>query len=117
MELEGITNDVVTISMLIKCFCHLDFVNFGFSTLEKMLKIGVKLDIIIFNTLINGSCVEGKMLKIGVKLDLIIFNPLINGSCGTQYAKLLKQRGCFNVWLGTDMNAKRGGTNKAIMVM
>ena len=40
MESFGISPDVYTLTVLINCFCHLNRVNFGFSVLATILKLG-----------------------------------------------------------------------------
>ncbi|GKV27863.1 hypothetical protein SLEP1_g36983 [Rubroshorea leprosula] len=91
MELEGYIHNGFSLSILINCFCHLGLVNFGFSTLGKMFELGFDPDVITFNTLINGSCVEGKvcesrrvfddMVWDGFHPDLITYSTLVNGLC------------------------------------
>jgi pentatricopeptide repeat protein len=40
MELLGIAPNVYILGVLINCFCHLNRVDFGFSILAKILKLG-----------------------------------------------------------------------------
>ncbi|GKV27860.1 hypothetical protein SLEP1_g36980 [Rubroshorea leprosula] len=56
-----------------------------------MFELGIEPDVITFNTLINGSCVERKvfesrrvfddMVRDGFHLDLITYSTLENGLC------------------------------------
>ncbi|TYH21523.1 hypothetical protein ES288_A04G050800v1 [Gossypium darwinii] len=56
MELLGVSHDVYSVSISINCFCQLGRIDFGFSVLGKMLKLGVEPDVVIFSTLINRLC-------------------------------------------------------------
>ena len=52
MELLGIHHDDYSLNILLNCFCRLHRMNFGFSVLGKMLKLGLQPSIITFSTLI-----------------------------------------------------------------
>jgi len=54
MEMSGIAPNACTLRVLTNCFCHLSRVDFGFSILARILKLGFQLDLIILNTLVNG---------------------------------------------------------------
>ena len=91
MELNGISCDIYTLSIVINCFCRCRELGFAFSVFGKMLKLGYEPDTITFSTLINGLCLEGRvsqavelvdrMVETKVTPDLIILNTLINGLC------------------------------------
>lgn len=65
--------------------------DFDFSILGKMLKLRVEPNVVTFNTLMNGLCVEGKfaesirlfekMVCDGYELNLITYNIIVNGLC------------------------------------
>ncbi|MFQ6641203.1 hypothetical protein Gotur_014993, partial [Gossypium turneri] len=42
MEFFGVSHNVYSMSILINCFCQLGRIDFGFSVLGKMLKLGVE---------------------------------------------------------------------------
>ncbi|MFQ6659886.1 hypothetical protein Gotur_028609, partial [Gossypium turneri] len=46
MELLGVSHNVYSMSILINCFCQLGRIDFGFSVLGKMLKLGVEPDVV-----------------------------------------------------------------------
>jgi hypothetical protein len=50
MELLGIAPDACTLKVLTNCFCHLNWVDFGFSILARILKLGFQTDCIVLNT-------------------------------------------------------------------
>ncbi|KAH1105868.1 hypothetical protein J1N35_009636 [Gossypium stocksii] len=64
MELVGVSHDVYTLSILINCFCQLGQIDFGFSILGKMLKLGVEPTVVTFSTLINGLVIKIRFLKL-----------------------------------------------------
>ncbi|KAF2309091.1 hypothetical protein GH714_000416 [Hevea brasiliensis] len=108
IESLGISHNVHSLNILINCFCRLHLVDFGFSIFGKILKIGMDPDIVTFNTLINGLCIEGKingavdffndmvargglvsnaqsiikiMIQAGVEPDAVSYNSLMDGYC------------------------------------
>ncbi|XP_037496448.1 pentatricopeptide repeat-containing protein At1g62914, mitochondrial [Jatropha curcas] len=76
---------------LTNCFCHLDRVDFGFSLLGKIFKLGFQPTIITLNTLINGLCSEDafdeavelfdEMVAKGYQPDVYTYNVIVNGLC------------------------------------
>jgi len=91
MELSGIAPDAYTLAILINCFCHSNRVDFGFSILARILKLGFQPNCIILSTLVKGLCLQGniaeavnlvyKTEKIGYKPDTITYGTIINGLC------------------------------------
>ncbi|XP_024642343.1 putative pentatricopeptide repeat-containing protein At1g12700, mitochondrial [Medicago truncatula] len=91
MELQGIQTDVVNLSILINCFCHLHQLNYAFSVLAKIFKFGYQPDTITMTTLMKGLCLSGQVRKAlhfhddviekGFKLDHVSYGTLINGLC------------------------------------
>ncbi|GLT70324.1 hypothetical protein SLA2020_424120 [Shorea laevis] len=91
MELEGITHNAFSFNILINCFYCLRLADFDFSSLGKMLKLGVEPNVITLSTLINRLCVEGKvaelvksfdeMVRSGYHPDLITYGTIVNGLC------------------------------------
>ena len=61
MESFGISPDVYTLTILINCFCHLIQVDFGFSVLATILKLGYHPNSVILNTLVKGLCLQGNI--------------------------------------------------------
>uniref|UniRef100_A0A803KNL2 Pentatricopeptide repeat-containing protein n=1 Tax=Chenopodium quinoa TaxID=63459 RepID=A0A803KNL2_CHEQI len=80
-----------SVGILANCYCHLGRVDFGFSLLAKILKLGYPLDSVIFNTLINGyvhcdklpqaAHLLNKIVKLGFQPDLIMYNTIVKGLC------------------------------------
>jgi len=56
MESFGISPDVYTLNVLVNCYCHLNLVNFGFSVLATILKLGYQPNHITLTTLVKGLC-------------------------------------------------------------
>jgi pentatricopeptide repeat protein len=89
MELAGLSPDTYTLHMLINCFFQLQRVDLGFSVLAKIIKLGLQLTIVTFNTLINGLCKVGKfgqavelfddMVARGYQPDVHTYTTIING--------------------------------------
>ncbi|WJX71406.1 hypothetical protein P8452_55404 [Trifolium repens] len=61
LEFNGIAPSIVTFNIVINCYCHLGQMNFAFSILGKILKIGYQLNTITLNTLVKGLCLNGKV--------------------------------------------------------
>ena len=91
MELNGISHDLYTLSIVINCFCRCRKLGFAFSAMGKIFKLGYEPNTITFNTLLNGLCLEGRVFE-AVELvdcmvlsqhvpDLITLNTLVNGLC------------------------------------
>jgi pentatricopeptide repeat protein len=98
MEQLVIAPYACTLEVLINCFCHLNRVDFSFSILTRILKLGFQPNCIILNTLVKGLCLQGKlaktmklvniMEKIGYKPDAVTYGTIMNGLCkigGTTY--------------------------------
>ncbi|KRH48603.1 hypothetical protein GLYMA_07G100300v4 [Glycine max] len=99
MELKAIVPNLVTLNILINCFCHLGQINLTFSVLSKILKLGyqpntitlttfacnifsempvkgISANVVTYNTLIHGFCKEGKMKEAkNVLADLLKVKP------------------------------------------
>ncbi|XP_040966998.1 pentatricopeptide repeat-containing protein At1g62914, mitochondrial isoform X3 [Gossypium hirsutum] len=65
MELLGVSHNGYFFNILINCFCQLGGIDSGFSVLVKMLKLGVKPDVVTFSTLIKGLCQRSKISQAG----------------------------------------------------
>ena len=61
MESFGISPDVYTLTVLINCYCHLNRVNFGFSVLATILKLGYLPTQTTLNTLLKGLRLQGNI--------------------------------------------------------
>ncbi|XP_022641982.1 pentatricopeptide repeat-containing protein At1g12300, mitochondrial-like isoform X2 [Vigna radiata var. radiata] len=89
MELKGIHNNLIRLSLLINCFCHLHKLGFAFSVFAKILKRGYHPNAITLNTLMRGLCDKGdvkealnlhdKVIVLGFRLDQFTYGILING--------------------------------------
>ena len=85
----GVSPDVYTVNVLINCFCCLNRVDFGFSSLGRVLKLGYQPDCITLNTLVKGLCLQGNIAravrmvdeleKKGYELDVITYGTIVNG--------------------------------------
>lgn len=53
MELKAIVPNLVTLNILINCFCHLGQINLTFSVLSKILKLGYQPNTITLTTFVN----------------------------------------------------------------
>ncbi|XP_017614027.1 pentatricopeptide repeat-containing protein At1g06580-like [Gossypium arboreum] len=94
MELLGVSHNDYFFNILINCFCQLGGIDSGFSVLVKMLKLGVKPDVVTFSTLIKGLCKRSKisqacllkeahdlffeMSKQGINPNVITYTTLID---------------------------------------
>jgi pentatricopeptide repeat protein len=91
MELSVVTPDAFTLWVLTNCFCHLSRVDFGFSILARILKLGFQPNSVILTTLVKGLCLLGriieavklvnKMENIGYNPNTITYGTLMNGLC------------------------------------
>ncbi|KAL5173797.1 putative pentatricopeptide repeat-containing protein, mitochondrial [Glycine soja] len=91
LDFKGITSDLVTLNILINCFCHLGQITLSFSVLATILKRGYHPDVITLTTLIKGLCLRGEVKKalkfhddvvaLEFQLDRISYGTLINGLC------------------------------------
>jgi len=63
MEFQGLRPDIVTINILINCYCHLGQIYFAFSLFGKILKMGYHPNIITLTTLLKALCLNGDIQK------------------------------------------------------
>jgi pentatricopeptide repeat protein len=78
IELSRFAPNACTLRILTNCFCHLDRVDFGFSILARILKLGFQPDCIILTTLVKGLCLQGKIanaVKLVNKMEKIGYKP------------------------------------------
>ncbi|KAJ9185036.1 hypothetical protein P3X46_004711 [Hevea brasiliensis] len=105
------SHTMFALSILMNCFCRLHLMDFDFSILEKILKIGLEPNIVIFNTLINGLCIVVKinraaeffndMVARGCQPDVRTYSVIVNCLCkfgkirvATGLMKEMVERGC-----------------------
>ncbi|KDP44284.1 hypothetical protein JCGZ_22913 [Jatropha curcas] len=91
MEMFGISHNIYSFNVLINCFCHLDCVDFGYSLMGKIFKLGFQPTIVTFNTLIHGLCRVDKfgeavdlfddIVEKGYPPDVYTYNVIVNGLC------------------------------------
>ena len=74
IEFLGVKHDIHSLSILINCFCHLQRVDFGFSVLSKILKLGLEPRMATFTTLLNGLCKEEKWIKLRCCMMIWLWN-------------------------------------------
>ncbi|KHN23731.1 Putative pentatricopeptide repeat-containing protein, mitochondrial [Glycine soja] len=119
LELKGIVPSLVTLNILINCFCRMGQITFGFSVLRpKILKRSYEPDTITLNTLIKGDTralvqLLGKIddSNAGIRLDVYTLNILLDGLCKGKRLKiaqgvfqdLLVKGYCINVYTYTIM--------------
>lgn len=85
--------NVHILSVLINCYCHLNRVNFGFSIMGRILKLGYEPDCTTLTTLIRGLIGENRtgeavklfngMVAKGLQPNMITCGTIINGLCKT----------------------------------
>ncbi|KMT14278.1 hypothetical protein BVRB_4g076330 isoform B [Beta vulgaris subsp. vulgaris] len=83
--------DHYSLNILANCYCRLGHVNFGFSILAYIIKLGYQPDIVTFSTIINGlvqsdhldQAVEllNKIVKLGFQPDLVVYGTMFKGLC------------------------------------
>ncbi|CAL1380107.1 unnamed protein product [Linum trigynum] len=91
MELAGVPHNRYTLSMLLRCFCKLGRVGFGYAVFSKALKFGIQFDDVMLNTLIDGLCKVGKVIEaarlvqnmkeFGCQPDVVSYNTVISSLC------------------------------------
>ncbi|KAF3497076.1 hypothetical protein DY000_02057909 [Brassica cretica] len=92
MELQGITHNNYTLTIVINCYCRRRKLGFAFSAIGKMLKLGYEPNTVTFNTLLNGLCLEGRvseavelvdhrMMDNGCQPDEATYGPVTNRMC------------------------------------
>ena len=91
MESFGVSPDFYTLNILINCFCHLNWVDFGFSIIATILKLSYQPNHITLTTLVNGLCLQGnvvgavnlveEMEKKGYQPNVITCGTIVNGLC------------------------------------
>ncbi|XP_031257991.1 pentatricopeptide repeat-containing protein At1g12300, mitochondrial-like [Pistacia vera] len=89
----GLLPDLITLTILIHCFCNVGRVCDGFVVLGRILRWGSSPSVVTFNSLIKGLCLENrsmeavelfkKMVVFGVRPNVITCGTLINGLCRT----------------------------------
>ncbi|CAM8979814.1 unnamed protein product [Rhodiola kirilowii] len=90
-KLEVIQSNINTINMLVKCYSKVSCIDYGFGMLGLILKRGLSPDVIFFNTLVKGLCLEKrveeagwllcKMEEIGCSPDEIMWRTFYGGLC------------------------------------
>ncbi|XP_042483660.1 pentatricopeptide repeat-containing protein At1g62680, mitochondrial-like [Macadamia integrifolia] len=93
MDSLKIHTDVVTLTILLNCFCGLYRLDLGFSVFGITMKRGFDPDIVTLNTLLKGLCMVDKIadakelfykiLQEGYPCDEITYLIIINGLCKT----------------------------------
>ncbi|KAG4380374.1 hypothetical protein GLYMA_16G162000v4 [Glycine max] len=91
MEVKGIEPNLVTLNILINCFCHLGHMAFSFSVLGKILKLGYQPNTLTLTTLIKGLCLKDevrkslhfhdKLVAQGFQINHVSCGTLLNGLC------------------------------------
>ena len=106
LEFNGIRPDIVSLGILINCYCHVGQMIFAFSIftlcknhhvdkaivlVKKIKDQGIQLDMYTYNILIDGLCKQGRLKDVRVIIqDLLIkgynltvwtYTIMINGIC------------------------------------
>ena len=88
-QLKGFTPCLVFLNILMNCYCHVNRMDFAFSVLGTIFKMGPQPSTITFNTQMKGLCIAN---QVGEALDFhddliakglseISYGTLINGLC------------------------------------
>ncbi|CAM8940146.1 unnamed protein product [Rhodiola kirilowii] len=90
-KLEVIQSNINTINMLVNCYSKVSCIDYGFGMLSLILKRGLSPDVIFFNTLVKGLCLEKrveeagwllcKMEEIGCSPDEVMWQTFYRGLC------------------------------------
>ncbi|KAG5022169.1 hypothetical protein JHK85_018511 [Glycine max] len=80
MELKAIVPNLVTLNILINCFCHLGQINLTFSVtlINGVCKIGETRAAIELLRMIDGGLTEP---DVGISANVVTYNTLIHGFC------------------------------------
>lgn len=100
LQLLGVSYDDYSFSILVNFYCYLGRVDFGFSVIGRMIKLGYQPNIVTFTTLVNGLIHTGlvdeavrlldKIVKLGFQPNIVTYGALIKGLCGVgNYANCL----------------------------
>ncbi|XP_031268642.1 pentatricopeptide repeat-containing protein At1g62680, mitochondrial-like [Pistacia vera] len=91
--LIGLLPDLITLNILVNCFCNVGRVCDGFVVLGRILRWGFSPNVVTLTYLIKGLCLENrsskarrlykKMVVFGVMPNVITYVTLINGLCQT----------------------------------
>ena len=91
IESYGISLDLYSLTILINCFCHLNHLDFGFSVLATIFKLGYQPNHITLNTLVKGLCLQGKIARVvrlveemeknGHEPDAVTCGTILNALC------------------------------------
>lgn len=112
LEFNGIKPSIVTLTILMNCYCHTGGITFLFSILTKILKMGYEPNSITFTTLIKGMCLNGQAYEAllfhdhvvahGFKLDQVSYAILMNGLCKMGETRAAMQM-LRKIWVNTDL--------------
>ncbi|KAI9087803.1 hypothetical protein K1719_030133 [Acacia pycnantha] len=73
VDLMGLVPDLVTLNILINCYCRMGQMHSAFSVLGKIFKMEGRI--------IETETVFGKMMKCGERPDIVTYNSLMNAYC------------------------------------
>ena len=98
MQMKGIRHSLITLTILINCFCHLSQMTFAFSVLAKIFKLGYHPNVITLTTLVRGLCKKGevkeafsfhdKMVAQGFRFNEVSYGTLIQDCAILEKPKL-----------------------------
>ncbi|KAJ9564919.1 hypothetical protein OSB04_000885 [Centaurea solstitialis] len=91
MNKAQIGPNLVTLNIVLNCYCDLNEVDFGFGVLGLILKRGFTPDNVTYTTLVKGLFLKDriveavrlfkKMIRLGVRPHVVSYGTLINGLC------------------------------------
>ncbi|XP_057533035.1 putative pentatricopeptide repeat-containing protein At1g12700, mitochondrial [Amaranthus tricolor] len=91
LHFSDVSLDLLSLTMLVNCFCRLGFVDFGFSTLGMIFKLGHQTNIVTYNTLLNGlvrdhrfdeaDLLLDKIVRLGFQPTIFTYGAMFNGLC------------------------------------
>ncbi|KAL6190700.1 hypothetical protein ACLB2K_037094 [Fragaria x ananassa] len=92
MGLVGIASDAYTLNITMNCYCHLNQMEYALSVLAHFFKLGLRITVPTFNTLIHGFVLRNRVADAARLFDkmvvgghcqpnVVTFSTLIKGFC------------------------------------
>ncbi|GJN40534.1 hypothetical protein PR202_gb29764 [Eleusine coracana subsp. coracana] len=89
---KNVASDICTYNIIIACFCRMGHLDLGFAAFCQILKMGWRVDTIIFSHLLRALCAEKKMNdamdivlrrmpELGCTPDVFSYTILLKGLC------------------------------------
>ncbi|CAO2822301.1 unnamed protein product [Amaranthus hypochondriacus] len=91
LYLSEIRPDLFSLNILANCFCRLGYVDYGFSILAIIIKLGHEANMVTFNTLLNGlirshrfhqaDLLLDKIIYLGFQATIVTYGAMFKGLC------------------------------------